>query len=276
MKGESYSPQASGPSIGYHRLVHSLAVILTVAVFPLIWVGGLVTTYDAGMAVPDWPGTYGWNMFAYPAATWIYGPFDLLVEHSHRLLGSLAGLLSIALVVATFRSDPRGWFRWWTVFVLAAVIAQGALGGFRVLLDERAAAMIHGCTGPLFFAMATATAVMSSRWWLQRSNAGDAADAPPSTRLSLVWLATILLLASYFQLVLGAQLRHVTAATPANLFTGFVHLHLSFAGLVLILALVLGLARASAAICRAACGPQVCCWSCWFWCRSLWESGLGS
>ncbi|MEO8269758.1 MAG: cytochrome oxidase assembly protein, partial [Aureliella sp.] len=72
-------------SLNYNRAVHALAVALTIAVFPLIWVGGLVTTYDAGMAVPDWPGTYGWNMFAYPASTWLFGPFDLLVEHSHRL-----------------------------------------------------------------------------------------------------------------------------------------------------------------------------------------------
>ncbi len=157
----------------YSRAVHALAVGLTIAVFPLIWVGGLVTTYDAGMAVPDWPGTYGWNMFAYPASTWLYGPFDLLVEHSHRLLGSLAGFLSIGLVIAAFRYDDRAWFRWWCVGVLLAVIAQGALGGARVVLDQRTFAMIHGCTGPLYFAIATATAVMSSQWWLSpQSTAG--------------------------------------------------------------------------------------------------------
>ena len=94
-------PSTDHPSeMPYSRVVHALAVTLTLAVFPLIWVGGLVTTYDAGMAVPDWPNTYGYNMFAYPASTWLFGPFDLLVEHSHRLLGTVAGLLSIGLVVA--------------------------------------------------------------------------------------------------------------------------------------------------------------------------------
>ncbi len=171
--------------LNYSRAVHALAVALTIAVFPLIWVGGLVTTYDAGMAVPDWPGTYGWNMFAYPASTWLFGPFDLLVEHSHRLLGTLAGFLSIGLVIAAFRNDDRRWFRWWCVGVLLAVIAQGALGGARVVLDQRTFAMIHGCTGPLYFAIATATAVMSSRWWLSpQSTAG-------ATR-GVAWLATIL------------------------------------------------------------------------------------
>lgn len=235
------SSPAQQTEFAYSRSVHAFAVILTLAVFPLIWVGGLVTTYDAGMAVPDWPGTYGWNMFAYPVSTWVFGPFDLLVEHSHRLLGSLAGLLSIGLVITAFLYEQRGWFRWWSVFVLLSVIGQGVLGGVRVLLDERTAAMIHGCTGPLFFAIATATAVMSSRWWLSkdqwRSNA--AKESQTASGRSVVWLATFLVLFSYLQLVIGAQLRHVTGATSPRLFMSFVHLHLTLAGLVLILVLCL-------------------------------------
>ena len=220
----------------YSPAVHGLAVTLTLAVFPLIWVGGLVTTYDAGMAVPDWPNTYGYNMFAYPASTWLFGPFDLLVEHSHRLLGTLAGLISIGLVVAAWFFDPRLWFKRWAVFVLLAVIAQGALGGFRVLLDQRSFAMIHGCTGPLFFAIATATAVMSSRWWIAR-----AAIVTETNFTSLVAarLAAVLLIASYCQLVIGAQLRHITAAVDHRVFMAFVHTHLTLAGLVVILAICL-------------------------------------
>lgn len=220
--------------IPYSRAVHGLAVTLTLAVFPLIWVGGLVTTYDAGMAVPDWPNTYGYNMFAYPASTWLFGPFDLLVEHSHRLLGTIAGLLSIGLVVTSWFFDSRPWFKWWTVFVLLAVIAQGALGGFRVLFDQRSFAMIHGCTGPLFFAIATATAVMSSRWWLDR-----AAGKPQlkHTTRGAARLAAGLLVASYCQLIIGAQLRHITAAVDHRVFMAFVHTHLTLAALVVILAI---------------------------------------
>ena len=66
----------------------ALAVVLVCATFPLIWVGGLVTTYEAGMAVPDWPTTYGYNLFLYPWQTWICGPWDLFIEHGHRLLGA--------------------------------------------------------------------------------------------------------------------------------------------------------------------------------------------
>ncbi|QDV27941.1 COX15/CtaA family protein [Aureliella helgolandensis] len=229
-------------SNSYSRIVHALAVVLTISVFPLIWVGGLVTTYDAGMAVPDWPGTYGWNMFAYPASTWLYGPFDLLVEHSHRLLASLAGFLSIGLLLAAWAWEQRRWFRWWCAGVLLAIIAQGALGGARVLFDQRTFAMIHGCTGPLFFAIATATAVMSSRWWRVRELGAPRRTGPWGVRLS-----TSLVVISYLQLVMGAQLRHVTGAMSNRAFMGYVHTHLSLAALVFLLTValfaVVGLSR---------------------------------
>jgi len=229
----------------YSRAVHGLAVTLTLAVFPLIWVGGLVTTYDAGMAVPDWPNTYGYNMFAYPASTWLFGPFDLLVEHSHRLLGTVAGLLSIGLLIAAWLFDARPWFKWWAIFVLLAVIAQGALGGFRVLLDQRSFAMIHGCTGPLFFAISTATAVMSSRWWLSRGSIVLQVSGEPQVSMGQAQytspgaarLAVALLIASYCQLIIGAQLRHITAAVDHGVFMAFVHTHLTLAALVVILAI---------------------------------------
>ncbi|MCA9190309.1 MAG: COX15/CtaA family protein [Planctomycetales bacterium] len=220
-------------------IVHRLAVLLTIAVFPLIWVGGLVTTYDAGMAVPDWPGTYGWNMFAYPISTWLFGPFDLLVEHSHRLLGSLAGFFSIGLAMAAWKYEERSWFRWWCIGILLAVVAQGALGGARVLLDQRTFAMLHGCTGPLFFALAAATATMSSRWWVE----GAAVDIRNSggTKGRLRWLSGLILIASYGQLVLGAQLRHVTGAVSHQTFLIFVHSHFTLAAVVLLLAILQGL-----------------------------------
>ena len=113
------------------RWPHRLAVLLACTTFPLIWVGGLVTTYDAGMAVPDWPGTYGYNLFLYPWQTWLAGPWDLLIEHGHRLLGALAGLLTIAVVGAAYRWDQRRWLRYLAVIALAAIIAQGCLGGAR-------------------------------------------------------------------------------------------------------------------------------------------------
>ncbi len=66
-------------------------MLLVCATFPLIWIGGLVTTYDAGMAVPDWPNTYGYNLFLYPWQTWVSGPWNLFIEHGHRLFGAVVG-----------------------------------------------------------------------------------------------------------------------------------------------------------------------------------------
>src|SRR4051812_38066163 len=147
---------------------HRLAVALALVTLPLIGVGGLVTTYDAGMAVPDWPGTYGYNLFLYPLSTWWAGPFDLFVEHGHRLLGALAGILTIALVVAVWLGDERRWMRDASLAALGLVVFQGVLGGMRVLLDERMMALVHGCTGPLFFAFAMCLVETTSRGWREQ------------------------------------------------------------------------------------------------------------
>jgi heme a synthase len=251
---------AAGP-VRYSPIVHRIALVLTLSVFPLIWVGGLVTTYGAGMAVPDWPGTYGWNMFLYPPSTWLYGGFDLMVEHGHRLLGSLVGLLSIALLAAAFKYEARRWFRWWCGMVLVAVVIQGVLGGIRVLLDERMVAMIHGCLAQLFLAIATGTAVMSSRWWLEFSTGKEtqrsdqdsrsAKDQEKRSRLAaskrLAISSTVVLAAAYGQVVAGAQLRHFSAATTPEHFFGLVHLHLLLAATVLLASLWTAW---NAAVCR--------------------------
>ena len=220
--------------VGYSRWVHGFAMALTIAVFPLIWVGSLVTTYDAGMAVPDWPSTYGYNMFSYPIKTWLFGPFDLLAEHSHRLLGSFAGFLSIGLVISVWMFDQRRWFRGWAVAVLLAVIAQGLLGGMRVRLDARTLAMVHGCTASLFFAMASATAVMTSKFWFRASE-----ESLWSTRPFTRWTATALAIISFIQLTVGAQLRHITGAASPQFFISSVHLHLTLAGTIVVLTFLL-------------------------------------
>src|SRR3954447_16535005 len=88
---------------------HRLAVALALVTFPVIWVGGLVTTYDAGMAVPDWPGTFGYNLLLYPWQSWLAAPWNLFIEHAHRLLAASAGILSIALVAVVLCADRRRW-----------------------------------------------------------------------------------------------------------------------------------------------------------------------
>lgn len=213
---------------------HRLALAVACATFPLIFVGGLVTSYDAGMAVPDWPTTYGYNLFLYPWETWVFGPWDLFIEHGHRLLGAAVGLLSIALVVVAWRCENRCWFRWLCVVALVAVCIQGLLGGLRVNLDEIQLAKIHGCFGPAFFALAAALAAMSSPRWREAVPAEYAA-APKLRRV-----ATSTAALAYLQLVIGAHLRHIPPNMSGAAFRAVLFFHLIFAAALLGHAVALG------------------------------------
>jgi cytochrome c oxidase assembly protein subunit 15 len=202
---------------------YRLSVALALVTFPLIWVGGLVTTYDAGMAVPDWPGTYGYNLLRYPWQTWIAGPWDLFIEHGHRLLGATAGLLAISLVVVVLVRERRGSLVVAAFGALGLVIFQGALGGMRVLLDERFLALLHGCVGPIFFAYLAGLIVVTSRRW---DRAEELSWPANSKLLRSAWITTGMV---YLQLVLGAVMRHVPLGAAPSLFRGALLCHLVLA-----------------------------------------------
>jgi heme a synthase len=217
----------------YSAWPHRWAMAIVCAAFPLIWMGGLVTTNAAGMAVPDWPTTYGYNMFLYPWSTWFWGPYDIFIEHGHRLLGSLAGLLTIGFVIAVWRSDSRPWMRWCALGALLLVCVQGGLGGARVLLDERRLAMLHGCLGPAFLAYIMFLTVATSRWWrdVPWIAVGD------GVRLQRLALLTIVL--TYLQLVVGARIRHLPVTASPQEFRVAVLFHLGLAFAVVGHALIL-------------------------------------
>ncbi len=216
------------------RIPHLVAVLLVCATFPLIWVGGLVTTYDAGMAVPDWPSTYGYNLFLYPWQTWIYGPFDLFIEHGHRLLGAAVGLIAIGLVVAICRFDPRLWVRWLSAAALALVIFQGVLGGVRVIENEVALARLHGIVGPAFFGLCVALAVVTSRLWKSTTKRPLHAGASKLQRLAAITTGLV-----FVQLIVGAHLRHLPVDLSPQAFRGFVFFHLILAAALVVHVLLL-------------------------------------
>ena len=114
---------------------HRWAWVLACGVFPLIWMGGLVTTYEAGMSVPDWPTTY--HSWFYPLQKWLWNFNDLFLEHSHRTIAQIDGIIAIILIVLIWRWEPRKSVRWLAVAILVGLISQGVLGGLRVVLDER-------------------------------------------------------------------------------------------------------------------------------------------
>lgn len=201
------SSSPSGTGTGVSRWPRRAAVALVCATFPLIWVGGLVTSYEAGMAVHDWPTTFGYNMFLYPIGDWLRGPRDVFIEHGHRLLASFVGMLTIGVVLVFWRCEPRRWVRRLAYATLAAVILQGLLGGLRVIEDKRAMALVHGCVAQLFFALTVTLAAVSSWWWREASEASRKdINAGELARLSSLSLTTALL--AYLQVVLGAVQRH--------------------------------------------------------------------
>jgi cytochrome c oxidase assembly protein subunit 15 len=170
------------------------------ATFPLLFVGGLVTSMGAGLAVPDWPTTFGYNMFTYPWSKMVGGIF---YEHSHRLFGSVVGFLTILLTVSLWRLEPRQWLRRLGLVALGAVILQGTLGGLRVILLQQTLAMIHACFAQAFFALAASLALFTSVEWDGQPVKKICADAGRVQRLGLLTSGFL-----YLQVILGAIVRH--------------------------------------------------------------------
>jgi cytochrome c oxidase assembly protein subunit 15 len=189
------------PRKDYNPWLHRYGVLTALATLALIGLGGLVTSHGAGMAVPDWPTTYGYNMFLFPFSQWVGGIF---YEHTHRLAGAAVGLLTLILAVWLWLREPRAWLRWLGVAALFCVMLQGVLGGLRVVLLKNQLGIIHAALAQLFLVLVCAIALYTSGWW--RKAAGSA----PATETSRGWrrrvfFATLLI---FGQLMLGAAMRH--------------------------------------------------------------------
>ncbi|MBI2153551.1 MAG: COX15/CtaA family protein [Candidatus Rokubacteria bacterium] len=188
--------------------VHRLALALCAATLGLIVVGGLVTNTGAALAVPDWPRTFGYNMFLFPWSQMVGGVF---YEHSHRLLGAGVGLLTVALAVMLWITEGRRWVRWLGVAAVLAVCLQGVLGGLRVLLVEGALAIGHGVLAQAFFGLAVALALLTSPGWATAVPA-QSADALLLRRLALLTSGVL-----YLQIGFGAVLTHAGARLDGHL-----------------------------------------------------------
>lgn len=179
--------------------VHRIAWIVATATFLLIVVGGLVTSKGAGMSVPDWPTTYGYNMFLFPYSKWVGGIFW---EHSHRIIASGVGLLTIILAAATFFKDRRPWVRWLVVMAVIAVSVQGILGGLRVTLYKDQIGIFHAALAQSFFGLLLILIAITGKGFLSGAWFSDRAAA------SLRWLVLAGLLLTYFQIGVAATIRH--------------------------------------------------------------------
>ncbi|MBL8849941.1 MAG: COX15/CtaA family protein [Planctomycetaceae bacterium] len=181
--------------------------------------GALVTINHAGMAFRDWPTSDGQAMLTYPWWSDFATNWDRFLEHGHRLAGMLIGVWTIGLAVLLAVKERRTWLKWAGGAILLAVICQGILGGFRVWLDDRGLAMVHGmfaaCVISLMASVATA---LSSGWRDAEALAGgrDVGVAKP------VALLTVALLAA--QYVLGGMIRHHGLGLFEHLTVGIVSL----------------------------------------------------
>lgn len=161
----------------------------------LIVLGALVTSFGVGMAVPDWPTTFGQNMFTFP---WFGSNFDVFLEHGHRLLGSLVGLLTLSLAIWVWASDRRRWMRGLVLTALAAVVVQGILGGLRVIQIDSRWAIVHGALAQAFFALSVALV-----FFFRKEGKAQTKVAVLPQRLLITTVALI-----YLQIVSGSILRH--------------------------------------------------------------------
>src|ERR1700677_2800474 len=191
-----------------HRL-HLFSMLVVGATLGLIFAGGLVTTKDAGMSVPDWPTTFHYSMFAVPFEKWLGAEAmqsGVYYEHMHRLFASLVGMLTTALAVWIWIAESRLWLKWLGTVAFLLVAAQGVFGGLRVTHNSLTLAMIHGCVAQAFLCvLVIITAALSTAW------AKLADSAPAAGMRGISRTAWILVGAVYTQLIIGAVMRHMKA-----------------------------------------------------------------
>ncbi len=180
-------------------MLHKFATFLAGCTVLLVLAGSFVTSTGSGLSVPDWPTTYGWNMFTFPPSKWVGG---ILYEHGHRLIASTVGFFSIMLAAWLWLQEPRRWVKWLGVAALGAVIAQGVLGGLTVLFFLPAAiSTAHAGLAEIFFCLVVAIALFTSPQWMDGYGSDIRARELATTTTALI----------YVQILLGATMRHTGA-----------------------------------------------------------------
>ena len=156
-----------GNSTRSRKWLNRFAWITCIATLLLICSGGMVTSKNVGLAVPDWPTTFGYNMFLFPISKWVGG---ILFEHTHRLMGSLVGFLTIILAVWLWLREDRRWVRSLGVIAVVGVILQGILGGLRVTMMKDQIGIFHACVAQAFLGLLVFIALVTTKFWPSLAN----------------------------------------------------------------------------------------------------------
>jgi len=218
-------------------------LVAATAVLLLITTGGLVTTLGAGLAVPDWPNSFGHNMLLFPLAKMDHDT-GVYHEHAHRLYGMLVGVTGIMLAVCMFLWDRRALVRVLGVMILALICVQGYMGGMRVTENSLLLAIVHGFNAQLILGLVLALAMMLTVTW---KNAGPARPTPGAgfdRGLSMALTAGLAI-----QVLLGAFYRHMQAAEEPSMgaLMGLRHGH-AFLGSLMIVVLVLAVSMRAVSV----------------------------
>ncbi|MBI3112011.1 MAG: COX15/CtaA family protein [Ignavibacteriales bacterium] len=181
----------------FNKALHRFSLATAITTFFLIIAGGLVTSTGSGLAVPDWPLSYGMLM-----PPMIGGIF---YEHGHRMVATLVGFLTTILTLWLWKREQRRWMKVLGFVALTAVILQGALGGLTVLfLLPTAISVSHATLAQTFFCIVSSIALFTSRWWMEQDHR-MMEESEGTTMRKLVVLTTA---SVYLQLILGALMRH--------------------------------------------------------------------
>jgi cytochrome c oxidase assembly protein subunit 15 len=206
----------------YNKSLHRFSVFVAICTFFLLFAGGLVTSTGSGLSVPDWPNTYGENMFAFPFSQMVGG---ILYEHSHRLLASFVGFLTVILAFWIWKKDSRRWMKKLGFIALSAVIVQGIFGGITVLFYlPQFVSATHATLAQTFFCIIISIALFTSHeWFTPKTNILQGTSTP-----TLQSITTTTTLSIFAQLIAGALLRHSESIT-----SWYIYLHIAGAITVL-------------------------------------------
>lgn len=175
--------------------------LVAAATLCLIFLGGQVKSHEAGLAVPDWPTTFGQNMFLYPVSQWVGNIYH---EHFHRLFASGVGVLCIGLAVWMGAVERRSWARWLGAGALALVIVQGLFGGLTVyLLLPTWVSTTHALLAQTFFLLTLFIAYAYTIERDRRARSGEDGGSWANARPAMIVMALV-----YVQLLAGALMRH--------------------------------------------------------------------
>lgn len=167
----------------------------------LIFVGALVKSHEVGLSVPDWPTTYGKQMFAFPLSDMVGGIF---YEHGHRIIATIVGFFTMMQAIWLGFSDRPDWLKKLGYGALTMVIIQGLFGGITVLFFlPTPVSIIHGILAQTFFIL---TIIIAYGLSSERQNRLDGGLGLPIRKGAMIMGGAV-----YIQLILGALMRHTAS-----------------------------------------------------------------